>query len=74
MGLALHLLKGALRRLLVWTPAQELCAVSKAAASEVIVLNFDNEFRLEWLPLGRPLSRPTTGPTRRVARETWRFD
>jgi hypothetical protein len=37
-----HLIKLALIRLLIRTPAQELCAVTKAPAGEVIVLNFAN--------------------------------
>ena len=39
---SLHLIERALLRLLIRTPAQELCAVTKAAAGEVIVLNFNN--------------------------------
>ena len=35
-----HLIELAQRRLLVRTPAQELCAVTKTAAGKVIVLEF----------------------------------
>ena len=43
--LIVHLLKAALLRFLVRPPAQESGAVAKAAAGEVIKLNFNYEFR-----------------------------
>jgi hypothetical protein len=41
-----NLFEGALPRLLIWAPAEELGAVTKAPACEVIILNFDNQLRL----------------------------
>jgi hypothetical protein len=46
----LKLFKVALLWFLFRSPAQELCAVTEAPAGEVIVLNFDYEFRLQRLP------------------------
>jgi len=48
----LHLIERTLLRLLIRTPAQELCAVTKAAAGEVIVLNFNDQSRCERFPFG----------------------
>ena len=47
-----YLFKRTLPRLLIRTPAQKLCAMTEAAAGEVIVLDFDDELRRERLPFG----------------------
>src|SRR5690242_20761150 len=70
----LHLLKRALLRLLVGPPAQELCAVAKAAAGKVIVLNFAHQLRRERFPFRRSLGCPTARPAGRIAGETRWFD
>src|ERR1043165_4271633 len=70
----LHLFECALLWLLVRTPAQELCAVAKAAAGEVIVLNFAHKLRRERLPFSRSLGCPTARPAGRIAGETRGLD
>ena len=46
-----YLFQSALRRLLIYAPAQKLCAVAEPAAGEVIVLNFGDEFWSQRFPL-----------------------
>src|SRR5262249_60567851 len=68
-----YLMKLALRRFLIRTPAQKPCAVPKPSAGKVIVLNFTNQFRRERLPFRGPLSRPTARPTRCVPGKSGRL-
>src|SRR6266404_5463847 len=70
----LYLFHRALRWLLIRTPAQELCPVTKAAAGEVIVLNFDHEFWREGFPVGRSIGAPAAGAAGRAAGEAGWFD
>jgi hypothetical protein len=49
---SVDLIDGAGLRLLVWPPAQEFSPMTKSAASEVIILNFNDQLCLQWLPLG----------------------
>src|SRR5438067_522807 len=69
-----NLIELTLRGLLVRTPSQKLCSMTKAAAGEVIVLNFDDEFRGERLPFCGSLSRPTARTAGSVASEARRLD
>src|SRR5882724_2560067 len=71
---AAYLIELALRGLLIGPPAQEFCPVTKAAAGEVIVLNFDDELWRERLPLGGALGGPAAWTTGRVAGEARRLD
>src|SRR4029077_2710124 len=58
----LHLVDRALFRLFVRTPAQKLCAVSKAAAGEVVILEFAHQAGLERNPFGvAVVTRPSAG-------------
>src|SRR6266542_5255573 len=67
------LLKGALFRLLVRAPAEELCAVTKAAAGEMIILNFNHQLRLERLPFACLLRAPAAWSAGLVTRKSrWR--
>jgi len=68
------LIERALLGLFVRTPAQKLRPMPKAAAGEVVVLHFDDEFGGERLPFGRALGGPAAGTTGRVAGKTRRLD
>src|SRR5213078_1562128 len=71
---AAYLIELALRWLLIRPPAQEFCAVTKAAAGEVIVLDFDDELGSERLPLDGALGGPAAWATGGVAGEARRLD
>ena len=43
--------------------------MTESDSSEVVILNFDDQFRLQWLPLRRPLRAPSARAPRRAARE-----
>src|SRR5229473_2437168 len=73
-SLPLHLLHRALRRLLIRTPAPELCAVAKAASREMIVLNFDDQLWREGLPFRGSIGAPAARAAGRAAGEARRFD
>src|SRR5258705_4687603 len=64
---ALDLRERAEARRLVRPPAQELRAVTKAAAREVIVTDLANQPRRQRLPLGVSSSASATRTTRRAA-------
>jgi hypothetical protein len=64
------LIHRALPRRLIWPPAQEFRPVAKALPGEMIVSNFDDEPRLERLPLCRAAGRPSARPARRAASES----
>ena len=70
----LDLLHAALAWGFIWPPAQELRAVAKAAAGEVIVFDFDYEFRLERFPFCRTFGAPAAGAAGGFSCEAWRVD
>src|SRR5260370_6240429 len=71
---ALDLRERAETRRLVGPPAQELRAVTKAAAREVIVTDLAHEPRRQRLPLGVASSAPATGTAGSAAGEARRLD
>src|SRR5947209_7304557 len=69
-ALVFHLRHGALPRILVGPPPQQLRAVPEAPSGEVVVLHFHHELRRERLELARPLRAPAAGPAWRPARKS----
>src|SRR5256885_7310289 len=59
---------------LIRTPPNQARAMSKSAASEMVVTNLDHELRLKWFPFGRAFGAPATRTARRLARESGRLD
>ncbi len=69
----LHLFHGALARILVRAPPKESCAVSKTAAGEMIVRDFDDNLGRDRFPFAAALCAPTARASGRVASETGWF-
>src|SRR5712672_2969176 len=70
----LDLLEGALAWRLIRPPAQETGSVAEPTAADMIITNFDDEFRSQRLPLSGALGAPPAGTSRRVAGEPRRLD
>lgn len=69
----LDLVHRALARVFVGAPAKKFCAVSKPAASEMVVRDFHGNFGRDWFPLASPLGAPAAWPSGRVPGEPGRF-
>src|SRR3954452_807201 len=69
-----HLLNRATGRVLIRTPMQQLCAVSKTVPREMIVLHFHDKFRRERLPLSTSLGAPPARAARFAAGESGRLN
>src|SRR5437868_4980585 len=69
-----HLLKFALARRFIGTPAQKPGAVSKPLAAPVIVLHFDDERRTQRFPCGAAIGAPAARAARRSPGEPRRLD
>ncbi len=69
-----NLFEVALSRFLIEAPAQEPGAMTEAAATVVIVLNFSHEPGLQGFPFSGALGAPAAGPTGRIARKTRGLD
>src|SRR6185437_6412296 len=69
----LELVEGALPRRLVGAPAQELRAVTEAAAADVIVAHLRDQLWCEGFPLTGPFRAPARWSARRIAAEARRL-
>src|SRR3546814_3858607 len=72
--LRLELLHPALSRRLVRAPAQQAGSVPESIARDLVVGHFDDELRLQRLPLAASLGAPAAGAAGRTAREAGRRD
>src|SRR6478609_12128774 len=63
------LVHGALFRRLVGAPAEEAGAVAEAAAGEVVVFDFDDQFRSERFPFAGAFGAPAARAAGRLAGE-----
>src|SRR6476660_7573414 len=68
------LIERALSRRLIGPPAEQMRAMPKAIAREVVVLNFDDQLRPQRLPLGAAFRAPATRAARSAARKTRRLN
>src|SRR5947207_15493653 len=73
-GRRLDLLERTLARRLVGPPSQEAGPMAEPAAADMIVTNFDDQFRPQRLPFSGTLGAPPAGAARRVAGESGRLD